>query len=79
MISLIVGCATAIQAQEEWTMDRCIQYAVEHSTAVEMQLVEARQNKADYTAAKLSFLPTIEAGVSAQYSWGRNVDPETNT
>jgi len=67
------------QAQQPWNMSACMKYAVEHSTAVETQLVEARQAKTDYRAAALSFLPRLSAGASAQYSWGRNIDPETNT
>jgi len=80
-IYLLAIAATTVtaQAQTTWDMNRCIQYAVEHSTAVELQLVEARQSRVDYRTAALSFLPSVEAGVSAQYSWGRNIDPETNT
>lgn len=76
---LLAAFAMTANAQQQWNMSECMQYAVEHSTAVQMQLVEARQNRIDYRAAKLSFLPSVDAGVSAQYSWGRNIDPETNT
>lgn len=76
---LLVSATVTVSAQQVWNMSECMQYAVEHSTAVELQLVEARQAKIDYRAAALSFLPSLNAGVSAQYSWGRNIDPETNT
>lgn len=78
-ILLIAATTVTARGQQTWDMSRCMQYAVEHSTTVQMQLVEARQSKTDYRAAQLSFLPSVSAGVSTQYSWGRNIDPETNT
>lgn len=69
----------AAVASEPWSMDSCMAYAVSHSTAVEMQRVEARQSKTDYRAAVAAFLPSVEGGVSGQYTWGRGIDPETNT
>lgn len=78
-ILLIAAATTTARAQQTWDMSRCMQYAVEHSTAVQMQLVEARQSKVDYRAAQLSFLPSVSAASNVQYSWGRNIDPETNT
>lgn len=76
---LLIGATSSAQAQGVWTMDRCMAYAVEHSTAVRTQQIDARQAQSDYRLAKLSFLPTVSGGVSGQYSWGRGVDPETNT
>ena len=66
-------------AQQQWTLDRCVGYALEHSTEVRKQAVEQRQAQVDYRTALLDFLPGVSAGVSGQYSWGRNIDPETNT
>jgi outer membrane protein len=46
---------------------------------VRRQEVSQRQAIDDYRTAKLNFLPSLSATVSEQYSWGRNIDPETNT
>lgn len=62
-----------------WSMDRCIQYAVEHTNSMGRERLEQQQLTADVKTAKLAFLPTVTANISGQYSWGRNVDPETNT
>ena len=61
------------------SLDQCIGYALAHSTSVQKSEVEAANARADYRSAVASFLPVVGAGVSGQYSWGRNVDPETNT
>ena len=64
---------------EGWSMDACIRYAVAHSTAVERRMVEENSARTDVQTALSDFLPSVGAGVNGQYSWGRNVDPETNT
>ena len=65
--------------QQRWTMDQCVAYAVTHATEVQLQQVETERRTADSRLAMLGLLPTVQAQVSGQYSWGRNIDPETNT
>ena len=60
-------------------MNRCIQYAVEHNNGVRKQRLEVRQSKVDEHTARLDLLPTVSAQTTAQYAWGRNINPETNT
>ena len=69
----------SVQGQEPWSLDRCIAYAREHATEVRRQTLEQEQKHADYRTALLDFLPSVSAEVNGQYSWGRNIDPETNT
>lgn len=70
----------AAPAQDKpWPMDSCIGYALRHSTDVELQRVERLQARADYRWAKAGFLPSVGAGVSTQWTWGRGINPETNT
>lgn len=66
-------------AQQPWSMNRCVAYAVEHATDVARRQLELRQRQADSRTAWLDFLPSVEAQVNGQYSWGRNINPETNT
>lgn len=72
-------CCSSTVAQEAWTIDRCIAYSVQHSTPLHRQRIENIQRTANERAAKQAFLPTIAAQMSGQYSWGRNINPETNT
>ena len=60
-------------------MNRCVAYAVEHATNVARRQLELRQRQADSRTAWLDFLPSVETQVNGQYSWGRNINPETNT
>ena len=78
---LIMGffVSLSVQGQESWTLARCIAYAQEHASEVRRQTLEQEQKRADYRTSLLNFLPSVSAEVSGQYSWGRNIDPETNT
>lgn len=78
-IILLDLAALPLLAQETWTMNRCIQYAVEHNNGVRKQRLEVRQSKVDERTARLDLLPTVSAQTTAQYAWGRNINPETNT
>jgi len=80
ILSLLLLSASLLQAQEKlWTMNECMQYAVENSPGVRRAAYSYDTYKAEYTASVTAFLPTITAGSSAQYNFGRAVDPETNT
>lgn len=68
-----------LSAQQPWTLQKCIGYALQHATEVRRQQLNEQQKHADYRVALLDFLPSVSADVSGQYSWGRNIDPETNT
>ncbi len=73
------ACITAAQAQDVWTVDRCMQYAVSHNHAVRQSELELKNNSLDKLKAFGSFLPQVQGSVSAQYNFGRSIDPETNT
>ena len=79
IILLSLAAPVAATAQQAWTLDRCVNYALEHSTEVRRQHIEQRQKRVDYRTALLDFLPGVSAQVGGQYNWGRNIDPETNT
>ncbi|MDR2809170.1 MAG: TolC family protein [Tannerellaceae bacterium] len=75
----ISALAAGAQEEKSWTMNDCMRYAVENSPAVRQQAYTYDTYKAEYTNSVTSFLPTLNTGLSAQYNFGRAVDPETNT
>ncbi len=78
-MTVLLANALAGFAQQTFSLDDCMKYAVEHATDVKREVINARQRKQDYQSAVQSFLPTVSGAVQGQYAWGRNVDPETNT
>ena len=65
-------------AQGGFTVQQCMQYAVEHNHEVRQAELELDNYKAQKTAAIGRFLPAVEGSVGAQYNFGRAIDPETN-
>ena len=79
-VALALLAPASVSGQEAvWTMDSCMQYAVTHASDVQRQRIVTRQNEQNYRRAIADFLPSVGASVGAQYQWGRNVDPETNS
>lgn len=78
--TLILCVTVTLQARETtWCMDSCMRYAVVHASDVQRQHVITRQREQNFRKAVSDFLPSFGASLGAQYQWGRNVDPETNT
>lgn len=77
---LSLGIAAATIAQESvWSLDDCMRYAVENSPAVKKQQYTSDTYRAERNAAVAAFFPTASASIGAQYSFGRSINPETNT
>lgn len=79
VIALIVASAGDAGAQQVWSVDSCMEYAVEHNRTVRQLVYEVDNYKIDRLTAIGNFLPGISASSSLQYNWGRSIDPETNT
>lgn len=62
-----------ISQEKIWTMEECMRYAVENSTAVKKQQYTNDTYKAEYISSITSFLPSISAGSSAMYNYGRTL------
>ena len=80
LAALLSGCIAATSAaQEVWSVDRCMAYAVAHNRTVRQRTYEADNYRQAHTKAIGSFLPAVNGSIGAQYNYGRSVDPETNT
>jgi len=80
ILLLLFVVSTALQAQEkQWSLDDCIQYAVENSPKVNKQKAQNTIHQQDYMNAIGKLLPSLNAGTNAYFNFGRGVDSETNT
>ena len=81
LVILICAAALGLPARAEvMSLHDCMAYAVSNSTKMRIQQAETGDARIARRDALLSvFLPSISAGTSASYSFGRNIDPETNT
>jgi outer membrane protein len=64
--------------QEQWSLERCISYAMEKNLQIKIQELNARMSKNNYVQSVISIAPSINGGINRYYSFGRRVDPFTN-
>ncbi|MDH6356477.1 TolC family protein [Parabacteroides sp. PF5-9] len=76
---MVFGLMLKGQAQEKvWTLEECMQYAVDHSPKVHIEEHTHNTYKAEHAQSIASFLPAISTQVSAGYGFGRSVDDNYN-
>lgn len=66
-------------AGKVWSMEECMAYAADHSPAVTQARWDLASAETTQSESLAEFFPSISAQVGGQLSWGRNIDPETNT
>ena len=75
----VMAVTAAAAAAEPWTVERCMQYAADHSHSVAQQRFALDDSRAEQTRAIGAFLPEVYGSVSGQVNFGRAIDPSTNT
>lgn len=80
--TLLLLAGIHLYAQEKqpprWTVEACIDYAVDHNHQVRQQLYAQKIMQSQHIRAIGNFLPYVSAGTSIQNNYGRAIDPETN-
>jgi outer membrane protein len=66
-------------AQKTMDMEACMRYAVENSYKTARAVTDLNNAKKDYTGAILSHLPSVDGSIGFNSSFGRGIDPATNT
>ena len=79
-ILLCLFITVICDAQEKkWTLQECMQYAVENSPRVHAKEAKTNIDTQNYIEAVGRLLPSVNAGSSIDYRFGRGLDAETNT
>ncbi|SDJ84369.1 outer membrane protein [Catalinimonas alkaloidigena] len=71
------GTATA-QQPDPWTLEAMIRYATENNLQVKQAALTTQSYAADYTQAKASRLPSLNASGTQTLTAGRSIDPVTS-
>ena len=86
IISVFLFATSQMMAQEakQWTLQECIQYALDHNIQVKQQQNTTRQQKIQLDDNKGNHLPTVDASIGQNFSFGRgltaqNTYENTNT
>jgi outer membrane protein len=67
-----------IRAQEVWSLQKCIDYALEHNIQVKQAKLSAGLANAELWQTRANTLPSVNANASHVYNFGRTIDPFTN-
>ena len=73
LAAAIIVAATASASARQWSLDSCVEYAVEHNIEVKQSILSARQGELDVTAAKDRFLPQLSGYASQSFNFGRGL------
>ncbi len=77
-VFLLFSFTSRAQTEKKWTLEECINYALEHNINIKKQLLNVEYQDELLLQSKLGMLPNINGFVSHGYNWGQRIDPFTN-
>ena len=75
---LLSGLVSASNAQEVWTLQKCIDHALPNNIRVKQQQLSEEYSENTLLQSKYAVLPNLNASVSHNYNFGKTIDPTTN-
>ncbi len=79
LLIVIINLCFHLRAQEKWSLNDCINYAIKNNLQIQDALLNERTEVLNYRQSKWNLLPGISAGSNAGMNYGKSVDPNTNT
>ncbi len=78
-INFVLFCllGTSIMAQEKWTLDDCVTYALEHNLQLKDFKYNEASNKESYHQSIRNLLPSVSGFSDYNKQFGRSEDPNT--
>ena len=76
-ILLVFFCGT-IAAQDQWSLEDCISYAVTNNIQLQRQRLQNETAEANLFQSRMDVLPNLNFGSDARLGFGRSIDPVTN-
>ena len=72
--------STPLAAQEGvWSLEQCMQYAIDNAPQIKQQQLYNANARQNYIASVANLLPSISGSVGTNSSFGRSIDPESNS
>lgn len=76
IFGLLASTIAVSASAETWTLDQCIQYAVEHNLTVRAREIDYQGAELSVTEARSGFLPSVAASASQGWNFGRGLTSE---
>ncbi len=74
---LLFGMGFSISAQQAWSLEDCIQYAMENNIQIKQSILNTEYNENLLKQSKLGQIPNLSGSSNYTYSWGRALDQTT--
>ena len=74
----VLFAVLSAQAQEVWTLQKCIDYAMQSNLTVQQSKLNIERAEINYDQDRFNLLPNLNAGATHGYNWGQRIDPFTN-
>ncbi len=78
ILGILIFWIYPVVAQKQWTLEECVNYAMENNLTIRLQQLNIELSELAVTRNKGAFLPSVSAGASHSYNYGRTVDMFTN-
>src|SRR5687768_7701649 len=65
-------------ATKVWTLKECVDYALANSLDIQRSHYNVENSEINYDLSRASMIPSLNAGVTNGYNWGRSINPVTN-
>ncbi len=78
IFTLILVLSTTANAQEIWSLERCVNYAVDNNLQMKQMSINLASTELSRKQSIYDFLPTLNGGATHGYNWGQTIDPFTN-
>jgi len=74
-----IGVASLAQAQETWSLQRCIEHAQQNNILLKQAAFNIRNAELTIKQNKFERLPSVNGSISGGVQFGRTIDPTTNS
>lgn len=78
LIAGLIFLGENVKAQDNWSLNECINYALEHNLEQHEYLLNEQSAKIEAQQSRFNLLPSVSASSSAGINYGRSVDEYTN-
>src|SRR5690606_29454775 len=66
------------RSQEIWTLDQCVDHAIEHNLELKNTVFEKNSSQESYRQSIRDLLPSVSGSTDYTIRYGRSADPNTN-
>lgn len=72
IISILISFSA--NAQDLWSLEKCINYAWENNLQVKQQELSVEMNENSLYQSKLSYIPNFNGSIGQNFNWGKSVN-----